>query len=933
MSKLSKIKMEEILKKVPMILYKEEITYCCGDVDTVYKFFELCNEDGSVDYGDLTDFLIKNEGKINKGKLLLITANNYLKYLYEIQQKIYSSTNNEEKLFYQQRYDIGAKIFINIKTLLKGSNEIVPIYRYDSNTNRFKIEALDSKQILEGKSNNTKKLKRYNEINENVKLNQISGREEDQDYEGVAWLMQAIVLTDLYEVFPDIQFGDAVRTMIIENELLSRNIATREQLNKLREGSIEEYDKFVDDNLDVTRMLSDMSTVIKDYIDYVDMDKLIMICAYRFINGVDHNDLKIENTKALKETLEEIVKILGNDRISIKCNLQDRREEYELKEINFSVQDIKECLRKFVNNTYLTTEDINNYKQQIENGEINLYDIDAEKIDVIYSAKDLENIATLNDENFEFAAKKLEWDNEIIVQKIIEKGNCSFMLLKDLMNDEKLSTENIIDLYMQKIIPIEQIEKLKIFEDFAKKISLDKLEEYYNIFNQQDDEQKGDSAFYRYLDLYKEILIKDNEKALESNSDKLMEHIVEGYKKEDREAYVQKVETYYKEGILTLDSILEWDDEKIIERFYQDGLIDIKNIDELLKNKKLSFDFVNKKYTAEVFDKELDYDERLRILNTGFVEQDDIFKLFNQNLIFEADLAELAKKSIINQNDLNQLLENRTMEELEKQSSIKLGNLNILTKRNNEIYSDNDDTEYVKDENKKAKIIIDPNERMEFIGLFKARHAEAYLDEDNPFYNYEFYVIPDESGDIGLNSVVIAERYYEDKYTEEKFATGNATYFFKYKDLMVLSNMKKSEMTKERKNIVFTVNHFIATDKKDGTWAIKMIYNLAKTMLSNDLNEYSKENQAKIVLEKLATIYSHDEIMKLIDKADDIDSGKYLYYVEEKFIQDITHKNNIAEGKHVDNETENNVTGNNETSVGNGTSVGDDETSVGDEQR
>ena len=214
---------------------------------------------------------------------------------------------------------------------------------------------------------------------------------------------------------------------------------------------------------------------------------------------------------------------------------------------------------------------------------------------------------------------------------------------------------------------------------------------------------------------------------------------------------------------------------------------------------------------------------------------------------------------------------------------------------------------------------------MEFIGLFKARHAEAYLDEDNPFYNYEFYVIPDESGDIGLNSVVIAERYYEDKYTEEKFATGNATYFFKYKDLMVLSNMKKSEMTKERKNIVFTVNHFIATDKKDGTWAIKMIYNLAKTMLSNDLNEYSKENQAKIVLEKLATIYSHDEIMKLIDKADDIDSGKYLYYVEEKFIQDITHKKNIAAGKHVDNEAENNVTGDNETSVGDGTSVGDEQ--------
>lgn len=37
------------------------------------------------------------------------------------------------------------------------------------------------------------------------------------------------------------------------------------------------------------------------------------------------------------------------------------------------------------------------------------------------------------------------------------------------------------------------------------------------------------------------------------------------------------------------------------------------------------------------------------------------------------------------------------------------------------------------------------------------------ISETSPFYNYEFYIIPDESGKVNLNSVIIAERIYEEK--------------------------------------------------------------------------------------------------------------------------------------------------------------------------
>ena len=182
----------------------------------------------------------------------------------------------------------------------------------------------------------------------------------------------------------------------------------------------------------------------------------------------------------------------------------------------------------------------------------------------------------------------------------------------------------------------------------------------------------------------------------------------------------------------------------------------------------------------------------------------------------------------------------------------------------------------------KPKLMIDPNERESLFSLLKAgKPNKVEISETSPFYNYEFYIIPDESGKVNLNSVIIAERIYEEKEehiknpnTTIKYATDNATYFFKYKDLMVLSNyLKKDDAIKETKNIIFKANHTLANDKRNGHWAASVIYGVAKTMLSSDLKEYSKDNQRKIIVEKLSKVYTYDELEKILDKGSSIDSG------------------------------------------------------------
>ena len=93
---------------------------------------------------------------------------------------------------------------------------------------------------------------------------------------------------------------------------------------------------------------------------------------------------------------------------------------------------------------------------------------------------------------------------------------------------------------------------------------------------------------------------------------------------------------------------------------------------------------------------------------------------------------------------------------------------------------------------------------------------------------------------------------------------------------MVLSNyLKKDEVVKESDKVVYKANHTLATDEKNGHWAASVLYSMVKTMLSSDLKEYSKENQRKIIVEKLLKVYDYDRLMEILNEAEKIDIGEY----------------------------------------------------------
>ena len=911
MSKVSEMSLKEILDITDLIMRPTDIVHFCHDQDIIDEFMDR-NRGKDLDFTEVKQFLLKYEDKIDKEKLVLIIARNYEENLKTINNSIRNKedsilkkvrTSNkemlkeerEELINYTIQKELQEKNLKNTKKLGKGLNTCVALYIYDYENNRYDIKIIDSKEIIDGiSSKKTQNLKRFKELDKELK------RKNPEENVGIESLIQTIVLTDFYEIFPDIYVGDSARAMIIDNDIVKRELMTKEELEKMKHKNYGEYEDFVT-NTKFLGDVCDLRKILEKHIDHVDVDKLIMICCYRYEEGLENNEIDEKDIEEVKKILQTSLRFVKENKKTFEFQLQTKQSEgYKGKIVKYSTKDIKNCINRIRNNKYLGREEIKNIRQKVTLGEMNLFNIESNDVDVIFSERELASFANLNDENLKYVAMKLQWNADKIVEAIIKKEGCSSDLLRNFVTQKMITSKDVLELYMNNGISLDQIKEIKKDIDLSEIVNSYELIQYYIHSIELESKEENKKEYKRYLKLYKEVLINDRPEELETIANDFMVEIIERYDQNKQEEYLQQLKEFYKEGLLTIDVIVEWNNQEAVEKLiidlYKGQEVRLEEVKEWIKDKKVPFECIKEL----VWEKDISYEERMKVAGEGWIPEEEIFDLYKKTLIRDKDLLELADKSIIDRNKAENIINETNLADLEKNSKIVLRVNDTIQKikRDESLYVTEKERKENSPKNKKPKLIIDPNERKEFFKLLGAGIPdEVEITEKSPFYNYEFYVIPDETGKIDQNSVVIAERIYEEKEEhikndagrkdkELRFATDNATYFFKYKDLMVLSNyLKKDEAVKEKKDIIFKANHTIATDKKNGHWAASVIYGIAKTMLSSDLKEYSKENQRRIVVEKLSRVYGHDQFMKILDKGTEIDSGEYIGEIVETDIE------------------------------------------------
>jgi hypothetical protein len=881
MGKNINLSIKDIIKRTIPLIYSEDIILFCEDEQTqkeIQKYFEKENSQEILDFlsrideEDTKNNIPNNKRRVNKEKFVLLIVNNYKNNIELMKNKLkklqYQNINKADNREFKE-LSLSIKIqeqrLKEATNIGKGIETIIPLFHYNNNTKRYDLDIIDSRIEIDNKKiKNNERRKKFKKVDDELRENGFFGIEN---------ILQAIFLSDLFNVSPSKEFGLCLREKILTDEFIKQGIVSEDDLYTTEE---KDTQKYVDacDKFNFESALPHIKDKIEEYIDYIDIDKLLLIALYRIERGLEGKIINADSETGVELLMNIINKNIPND-LNFDFSMEDTiTRDGTFKRIQYSASEIPKCLERFTSNgKYLSKDEVKEYKEKLLNGELTLYDIDKSYIRSIFTEEEFDKVINLCAQNFSFYLENADINSEQIEEEIIIRGKCETELLLKLINMKKIETENLINLYENNLISIEQMQELNL--DFSKNISIQKLINLYKLNIQKDAIDTDKTNYDKYLKLCKLTANKeqcDENKKLES-SNKYMEEIIVNFDEDNADEYINAIEEFYKAGLINLETIVEWNSDKILIPLLERKIIELGDIKKIYGKKMVSPETIGSIMLNLVKEEDISYEQRLKYIKSGYISQNDIFELYNNNLIFDNDMDELAKMSIINQQDYNELLRKKTRIQAEKESAIVLKGLNYLTKINNEIYDNSDNPPVYP--SKKPQNIIDPNHREAFIELFGAVKAQTDVEEDSPFYNYVFYAIPNLNGKIDLDTIVIAERYYENKQTEERFAINNATYIFKYKDLMVLSRLKKSEMTKARKNIVFTANHTLATDKREGHWATNTLFGIIKAMMSSNLDEYSEENKRKIIIEKMYHVYSENEINEILKKLGEIDSGKY----------------------------------------------------------
>lgn len=867
MSKLKDLNLNEILSKVNIKFKLGDLNRFCTNIEIEVKIAEAVENKSE----NINEILLENEKDIDIDKLLFVSWLNYNEQLKELEakkndlknKKLYFSGNTIEKEIIECNQNMHS-----IKQLIKGKK----IYLARVNINKMgKIvgtEIIASEEIINNANLNNiekKNKKIFDDINETMSA-------KDEENIGMNYVLQFFESKDLEDAMP----LEIARVINYKVKNATKRACAKE-IEKLEEKISKEQDIDEEsrqlDNYIREKAISEIRKEIEGALKYIDIRKVLLIS----VRGAE---------KTLEDKLKKYGEISKGDVRSIYA-IVNQVMQYLNKdtkitegEFQYSYSDAEALIRRIDEETleYTSKEDVEKIKDFILQGG-NIGDLDVEEIkslNMIQITEDeLEEIMKTSEENYAFGVVALNLSEKEILEHAKTSGNnWSDTLTKHLYQENKITVDSVIELYYLGKVNAEFFKEFIEETKISSKINLQTINNLYVNSKNEKDNEDIKNKLNKQIELYKVLKLNGKEKEeLEEASENLIYELAENFDKDN-----QDLMFYYENGLITLSTVAQWAGDSEIEKLYQKSTIQMQDVEELYNKGLLKQETIEKL----ILNSKPEYSELLAYVFLGYISENKIEDMYMSGKIFDETLYDMAKEGVIPANKYLELTEKRSKEVLEKNAKIKLEPdlYNIPDKkiRINEMSERNDNILNCCYGGKiqRNKEIIDPGARLELFKRLGAMKANAIIeDSNNAFINYEFFVIPNEEGEPDANSVVIAERFYKDKEIKDEFSTENATYFFKYKDLMVNSNLSKKEMIEERKNIIFTANHRI------GSWAVSVLNKIAQTRASSDFKDYKKGDKRAIrVIDELRKMYTNKQIESILKQVKEIDDDQLHTYEE-----------------------------------------------------
>lgn len=907
MRNIKEMPLEKIIKNVDLKFKIEDIKRFCKSEEASN---ELSNRIIQLkDKAEIARYLIENEDKIDKEKLIFITAMRFKEEILndeKVYEKLLKENNKSGKEYIKLNkmeniLKEDKRHYLAAKKLCSGLDSYIVFITSKSDGTLTKINITSSREEITG-IDLTEKERKNEELFRNINNLLVNEKEKNM---GIGYALQFLEVDDLLLVLPE-DIAKAIMYKAISNT----RITCKEEVEKIENGNLKEEDikeyRRLNNEVREKSIIPEIEKGILDTFKYIDLPKLLLIGTYRFEEILEDDRLTIKGNGIviIEDIIKNILKCIPNNTSVQIENKIDEQGKIEV--IKYDYEDVKALLSRIdgENNLYLSKKESKDLMNRLLDGNTleGMTKEELLKINMIdFNKKELLSFMKNSKENFAFAMEKLALSEKEIIEKVNECNNeYAKSIVEYLLENNKISSKSAIELFYNGTIDVELFKKFSNDIDILSEIDLNKIHERYLEIKHK--ETNNENILKKQIELYKTIKITGRDKEeLQEISDNIMYELAENFE-DDKDLLF-----YYKNGLITLQTIIEWSGEKLIENLYNSSNINFQDIEELYKEKKVSQELIQKILLEMNFEPEkfMEY-----VLN-GYIGEKEIIKAYENGKIYEQELKKAYENGFVSEISYNTAVEKMTKEKLEEKTNTSIIpsseelcdrefilNVESLPDNKNEL-KNLEKGKKIKEQGydykewRKISTLIDPNIRYKFLKLLRIRKADQVkgLDENSPFYNYEFYAITDKQGKINLDTVIIAERFYEDKDDQKEFATLNATYFFKYKDFLVNNNRTKKEIAKEKENIIFTANH------RSGSWAMSVLYRVAQTMASSNLKQYKKgDERANAVLDELLKMYNPEEIKQILNLAGEIDdSESYTYDIYE------TTKNSRKENKDDDN--------------------------------
>lgn len=570
---LKKAGVAEIADVLGLTMPLVDFVECFNNEEKQNEFFQN-QEEITQSRQSLIRYIKQNERFIDKPGFIFL---NYLYLTEEIKYEDRSINKNIREKDYKIK---------KIREYLEQEPTIIIRSDYD----KLNMVLYDSRDYVP-----TKKERPHAEEKEDA-LKQLEEISKEISLKTLLFLQYMTDVENIYGKFPEI--GIMIRSNAISSTYFKDNKKI-EEVHKYLSGEKEANDRPYSD------FIPEFLKGIVENAEYIDIDKMLLMSAYRATQSLNKKISTDEDNKFAIEVLKKCYKLIKNERTQIKGEIEFEDEENKV--IKYTYKDLeKDIEKRIINGRYYGNAEIETIKKLLLLGQITVADIHNKEI--------IELMALKNKEKNELMEKSVEnaidlYTYGAINEKQLRENMINRKLtaenIAEVIDEKILSSGDIINLYLKENIELEDTLRLKEF--IKDDLKIEKLiEQYRNIEFTEDEEER--KKLEKYISLFREMVVNEaTPEERETIGDEIVLELGEKMTEEE-------ITDLYRRNLIPIKTLEEWNGDIVVSKMFSQGLLKPTDAREFVDTGKIDIKTIKK----DILSRNLSDEEKMALIFSLF---------------------------------------------------------------------------------------------------------------------------------------------------------------------------------------------------------------------------------------------------------------------------------------------------------------------------